>query len=455
MRITQQSISIRVKEGLQQAFNRVAKTQEMVTSGKRINRFSDDPLGAARAMGLRSFEETVNQYTKNINNTLPFVEQADSSLEDVLAGLNRAKELALQLANDTYSTVDRQSAAKEVRQIFLHVLGLANTKVGDRFLFGGFKNGAAPFLETAAGAAYQGDNGEINIQTGVSSIIPINLLGNQVFQGVGVVGGVEVLDAINDLENLLAGTIGPHTLGLAVNFDSSLAAGAGFSAPDAVGSEATPAAWLGEADFSTTATIFDSLGQAHNVRFLFAKTAANTFKYRVVADSDEITGGTPGNLYQVAAEGTLVFNAGGTLNAGASTLTDITMIGLVNGAADVTINAADLNFNGSTESTRPSAVLSLMQSDTTGFNAAIGRLDAAMDQIETFRAEAGARLNSALGAKDAAGVMKDRAAGLRSQIEDADVLAVYSDFAHYQQAFDAALKSAAQVLRPSLLDFLQ
>jgi len=455
MRITQQSISIQVKEGLQQAFRRVTQAQEMVTSGRRINRFSDDPLGAARASGLRSFEATVNQYEKNINNTLPFMEQADSTLKDVLDGLNRSKELAVQLANGTYTAVDRQSAAKEVRQIFLHVLGLANTKVGDRFLFGGFKNGAAPFSATATGAAYQGDNGEINVQTGVASVIPINLLGNQVFQGAGVVGGVEVLDVISDLEKLLAGNVGPHTLGLAVNFDSSLAAGAGFSAPNAVGSEATPATWLGEANFSTTATLFDSLGQAHDVRFLFAKTAANTFKYRVVADSNEITGGTPGDLYQVASEGTLVFNAGGTLNVGASTVTDITMNGLVNGAANITINAADLNFNGSTESTQPSAVLSLMQSDTGGFNIAMGRLDAAMDQIDTFRAEAGARLNSAQGAKDAAGVMKDRAAGLRSQIEDADTLAVYSDFTRYQQAFEAALKSAAQVLQPSLLDFLR
>ena len=83
--------------------------------------------------------------------------------------------------------------------------------------------------------------------------------------------------------------------------------------------------------------------------FLFAKTGASTYKYRFVANSAEITGGTPGNLYQVAPEGTLEFNPGGTLNAGASTLTDITLTGLVNGAANVTVAAADLSFAGSTQ----------------------------------------------------------------------------------------------------------
>jgi flagellin-like hook-associated protein FlgL len=43
----------------------------------------------------------------------------------------------------------------------------------------------------------------------------------------------------------------------------------------------------------------------------------------------------------------------------------------------------------------------------------------------------------------------------RSGLEDADVLKIYSDFARYQQAFQAALQSSAQVIQPSLLDFLR
>ena len=455
MRITQQSLAIQVKEGLQQAYQRVAQAQAMVSSGRRINHFSDDPLGASRALSLRSFEATVGQYERNLDDALPFLQQADSTLSDVLDGVNRARELALQMSNDTYSSSDRQSAAKEVHQIYLHLLSLANDKVGNRFLFGGFKNGAAPFVDSGTSVTYRGDNGQINVQASDASMIPINLLGNQVFQGAGVTGGVEVLDTLRDLDNFLEGNPAPRSLQLNVNLDSTLAAGAGFSAPDAVGSEVTKATWSGEASYSTTVTVFDTLGQGHNLTFLFAKTAADTYKYRVVADSSEITGGTAGDLYQVAPEGTLVFAANGTLDTANSTLKDITMTNLANGAADITINAANLSFNGSTQSAGPSAVLSLQQSNTTGFNSALGRLDAAINQIDTFRAEIGSRLNSAQTAKDAAGIMKDRVIGQRSNIEDADALSTYSDFARYQNAFQAALQSASQVIQPTLLDFLK
>jgi flagellin-like hook-associated protein FlgL len=64
-------------------------------------------------------------------------------------------------------------------------------------------------------------------------------------------------------------------------------------------------------------------------------------------------------------------------------------------------------------------------------------------------------LNSAQVAANAALLLQDRSTAQRSAIEDADVLAAYSDFARFQYAFQGALQSAAQVVQPSLLDFLR
>ena len=433
----------------------MARAQEIVTSGRQINRFSDDPIGATRVLGLRSFEDSLSQYKRNIDNTLPFLQQADSVLSDVTDGLTRVKELGLAMANDTNSPVERQAAANEVHQIFLQMISEANTKVENRFLFGGFLNATAPFVQGANAVDYLGDNGQISIQTSPTASLAINLLGNQVFQGAGVVDGVGIFDTIQDLETILRGTSSPNALNLAINLDSALAAGGGFSPPDAVGTEASVATFTGEADFSTQIAVFDSSGQAHNLTFLFAKTGAATFKYRVVANSSEIAGGTAGNLYQVASEGTIAFNVDGTLNAAGSTLKDITLANLANGAGDISIAAANLSFNGSTQLAKPSVVLTLQQTNTSGIQAQLGRLDAAIEQISTFRSEVGARLNSAQTAGNAVGILQDHTAAQRSSIEDADVLSAYSDFARLQQAFQAALQSAAQVLQPSLLDFLK
>ena len=111
MRVTQQTIATQVNEGLQRAYQRVAQAQEAVTSGRRINHLSDDPIGATRALRLRTFEESLAQYRRNIDNTQPFLEQSDAVFGDVVSGLTRVKEIALAMANDTNSPVERQAAA--------------------------------------------------------------------------------------------------------------------------------------------------------------------------------------------------------------------------------------------------------------------------------------------------------------------------------------------------------
>jgi flagellar hook-associated protein 3 FlgL len=455
MRVTSQSLSTRVIDSLQQAYQRMAQAQEVITSGRRINRFSDDPIGATRMLGLRTVEASLAQYESNIKNSRPFLEGADTALGNVTEGLNRAKEIALSMANDTHTAADRRSAAAEVRQIFQQILSLGNTKVQNQAIFAGYLNRAAAFVQDATGVRYQGDNGQIFIQTSATSSLAINLPGNQIFQGAGAIDGVGIFDVLQDLQATLENSSSANSLSLAVNLDSALPAGSGFSPVDAVGTEAPSATLSAEADFSTVVTVFDSLGQGHNLTFLFAKTGASTFKYRVVAHSDEITGGTAGQFYQVATEGTLQFNPDGTLDASASTLTDVTVAGLKDGAADMAIAAGDLSFAGSTQWAQPSAVLSQAQTNVSGIQAQIGRLDAALDQISRFRAEVGARLNAAHAASEAVTVLKDHAVAQRSSTEDADVLSAYSDFARLQQAFQAALQSAAQLITPSLMDFLR
>jgi flagellar hook-associated protein 3 FlgL len=448
-------LGTQVNDGLQRAYQRLAHAQEVVTTGRRINHLADDPIGATRAMDLRSFENSVAQYRRNVDSMLPFVKQSDEVFNDVVEGLTRAKELTVQMGNAVYSSVERSAAAHEVHQIFEHLLSVSNTQLANRFIFAGFKNGAAPFSEAASGVDYLGDNGDIRVQTSATGTLSINFTGNQVFQAAGIPGGQGIFDILRDLESLLNGQSAPNALSLAVNLDDNLTAGTGFSAVDAVGTEGTIATFLAEADFSSSVTVFDSKGTGHELFFLFAKTSATTYSYRVVARSAEIVGGTADNLYQVAPEGTLVFDASGAFNAAASTVTDITINGLVNDAADVAIAAADVGFAGSTQLGQSSAVLTLQQTNINGYATQLGRIDAALDQTLTFRAEAGARLNSAQSMSEALEILRTRALEDRSQIEDADVLAAYSEFARLQNAFDAALQSAAQVLRPSLLDFLR
>jgi flagellar hook protein FlgE len=147
------------------------------------------------------------------------------------------------------------------------------------------------------------------------------------------------------------------TITLSANLDAtSTTPVAAFPA----GPSALPAAWFAGANFSTVVTVFDSLGQGHDLTYLFRKTAANTWDYQVVANGGEITGGTTGDLQQVSS-GTLGFNANGSLNSGASTINNIGAIAWANGATAQTIAAANINVLGTTQYAQSSSVSVLNQ----------------------------------------------------------------------------------------------
>jgi flagellar hook protein FlgE len=155
-------------------------------------------------------------------------------------------------------------------------------------------------------------------------------------------------------------------INLATNLDASSTTPTAAIPADAAGTENTPGNWFAASNFSTVVTIYDSLGQGHDLTLLFRKTAtANQWAYRVVANSDEITGGTAGDLRQVnAAGGLLAFNPDGTLDTTAPTATNVTAIGPIawsNGASSQTIAAANLVFTGTTQFALPSSVSQINQ----------------------------------------------------------------------------------------------
>lgn len=66
-------------------------------------------------------------------------------------------------------------------------------------------------------------------------------------------------------------------------------------------------------NFSTTITVYDSLGASHQVEVYFRKTAANSWEWHAVVDGGEVNGGTAGVPYEFA-DGTLTFTANGALD---------------------------------------------------------------------------------------------------------------------------------------------
>src|SRR5437660_2422486 len=137
MRITPQMIVDSTLNNIQTNQNRIEELQNQVTSGSRISKPSDDPIGVARALNLQDSIAQSEQYQRNIDQASSWLNTTDSAMQSVSDAMNRARELAVQASNGTLGSGDRQAIQAEITQLQQHVLDLAHSKYGAYYLFAG------------------------------------------------------------------------------------------------------------------------------------------------------------------------------------------------------------------------------------------------------------------------------------------------------------------------------
>jgi flagellar hook-associated protein 3 FlgL len=96
---------------------RIADKQAQVSTGKRLQRASDDPTATARLTGLKRAQANADARAANIGLATSLTAQADTQLRSVSVLLTRAKELAVAAANGSASAADRQMIALELNAI--------------------------------------------------------------------------------------------------------------------------------------------------------------------------------------------------------------------------------------------------------------------------------------------------------------------------------------------------
>ena len=167
LRPTQSSIFSMVKSGILRNQARLLRAQEMLSSGKRILRPSDDPYGAAKALTLRGHLSALESYRSAALGSQPAMQLAASSLEQGSSIIGDAKSLILQGLNGTLSAEDRTSLAMELKIQLEQLLDVSNTTLGSEHLFAGSEvSGPAFALSGSTGYVYQGSDAAPSIEIG-------------------------------------------------------------------------------------------------------------------------------------------------------------------------------------------------------------------------------------------------------------------------------------------------
>ena len=143
------------------------QSMERLASGKRVNGAADDAAGLAIATRLNAEINGINQGIRNASDAQGMLAVAEGALEQVHALLLRMRELAVQSANETNSSADREHLQTEVDQLEAEIQRVVDdtTWAGITLLAGGLSTGATFQI---------GPRNTDTIQISISAIEPLS-----------------------------------------------------------------------------------------------------------------------------------------------------------------------------------------------------------------------------------------------------------------------------------------
>ncbi len=472
LRITQGMLYDRALVDVQRGLFRYSRLQQEVATGRRINRPSDDPAAALRILPLRSDIRDLEQLGSNVSLARETLDTSTASLEDGSALMQRVRELTTQAANGTLSESDRQSIGAEVEQLLTQLAAIANSRRGDRYLFGGTATGDPPFeLITDGGGTrvrYRGnhDSLEIDVAPGVST--QLNVPGDAIFLARARTATTFSTTVGSTTTGALPAGAGDTGVGFA-RLDVTFA-GLHTDAPPTVTAGSGASTAVGPLSFTfTTGPDTLSVGGGPAIPIPVTDGTFTTADGRTISLT---VSGVP-----AVTSGTFTARAGLSLDGG-ETITEIadfsaSSVQVANGHDGSVLNvdvrtltrtgSEDVKFNGTFDSFTTLIALRDLLRNEDGLPTQIVRdriaemlpeVDSAHEAVLDGLRELGFRSSSM-------DVLKNRVEGLRvgrteslSRVEDTDIAEAILELQRQDLSYQAALQVSARVIQTSLQNFL-
>jgi flagellar hook-associated protein 3 FlgL len=200
----------------QRALQRFANLQTEMSSGRRINKPSDDPSGTLRDLGYRTEIANIVQYQKNINRAQSWVKTYDDLMADMKDVMTTVKEIAISASNGNYDAIARAGSATEVESAIDHFLQLGNSRIENRYILSGNLTQTQPFTRSTNGFVYGGDFGDIEFEVSSKLRQTVNVPGgNLLLEQVSILGANADLNAAVVPAGLLSDLNGGNGVNLA------------------------------------------------------------------------------------------------------------------------------------------------------------------------------------------------------------------------------------------------
>jgi flagellar hook-associated protein 3 FlgL len=167
-------------------------TQLQLSSGRKINKPSDDPVGITYSLRYRAELSSNEQYTKNVDSALSWLDYNDTVLGQAGDVVQKIRELSVQAATGTNPQSALDSINEEVMQLKEQLVDIANSTLNGKYIFSGEQYTTKPYdFSKGADGTYDvskpitTDSGQIQFIVGEGVRMPISTTGNDVFGNTG------------------------------------------------------------------------------------------------------------------------------------------------------------------------------------------------------------------------------------------------------------------------------
>ncbi len=193
MRVTEAVRFDQLQRELGRTTGELAKVSEKLSSGRAINRFSDDPELAVQANRLMAEDRAISVYAEAAENAKAWLGTQDTALQSSLNVMKRARELTIS-AGTALSNEAREGIAIEIEALRDQLVTQANTTFNGRPVFGGF--GSAAVTQTGSTVTFVGDGGEVQRRLSEDRMVTVNVAGSRAF---GFDAGDDVFSVLTDV----------------------------------------------------------------------------------------------------------------------------------------------------------------------------------------------------------------------------------------------------------------
>jgi flagellar hook-associated protein 3 FlgL len=145
MRVSMPTIYGNIQTQLQRLLEEQQHTNAQISTGRKYQQISDNPVEVGTLMGLNVESSQVTQYKTNLATATSWLSATETTLTNINTLVSSTASVAEQMATGTYTAAQRAAAAQQVQQYMEEFMQMGNTRYNGKYILSGYKIDTEPF----------------------------------------------------------------------------------------------------------------------------------------------------------------------------------------------------------------------------------------------------------------------------------------------------------------------